>query len=220
MTLTIWTSTPNFIDIATRVPSPQLREISHFCDFLCMACSSLALSFPFLFLSLHIIFLLTSTGRTGEPIFMVDGSNVAFPPKKVPFRGLIEKIWLYGVSNPQKPPKSGRGLWFPSQTRKFNKNSYLSQIKRYRHKVWTIGCNQKVHIRVRVKGRLSSNTRWRQPPLWEIQTVITQSIFIWFQWNLMSSFVSSSHSQKCNTESDRPLSKWPPPPYWKFKWML
>jgi hypothetical protein len=57
-----------------------------------------------------IIFLLTSTGQTGEPIFMVDGSNDAFPPKEVPFRGLIEKIWLYGVSNPQKPPKSGRGL--------------------------------------------------------------------------------------------------------------
>jgi hypothetical protein len=55
----------------------------------------LALSFPFLsfpFLSFHIIFLLTSTGQTGEPIFMVDGSNDAFPPKDVRFRGLIEKI--------------------------------------------------------------------------------------------------------------------------------
>jgi hypothetical protein len=51
-----------------------------------MACSSLARS-PF-----HIIFLLTSTGQTGEPISMVDGSNDAFPPKEVPFRGLIEKI--------------------------------------------------------------------------------------------------------------------------------
>jgi hypothetical protein len=43
--------------------------------------------FPF-----HIIFLLTSTGQTGEPISMVDGSNDVFPPKEVPFRGLIEKI--------------------------------------------------------------------------------------------------------------------------------
>jgi hypothetical protein len=50
----------------------------------------LALSFPFL--SFHIIFLLTSTGQTGEPISMVDGSNDPFPPKEVPFRGLIEKI--------------------------------------------------------------------------------------------------------------------------------
>jgi hypothetical protein len=53
------------------------------------------LSIPFLsfpFLSFHIIFLLTSTGQTGEPISMVDGSNDAFPPKDVPFRGLIEKI--------------------------------------------------------------------------------------------------------------------------------
>jgi hypothetical protein len=48
--------------------------------------------FPFLsFYSLHIIFLLTSTGQTGEPISMVDGSNDAFPPKEVPFWGLIEK---------------------------------------------------------------------------------------------------------------------------------
>jgi hypothetical protein len=40
----------------------------------------------------HIIFLLTSTGQTGEPISMVEGSNDAFPPKEVPFSGLIEKI--------------------------------------------------------------------------------------------------------------------------------
>jgi hypothetical protein len=54
------------------------------------------LSFPFipflLSLSFHIIFLLTSTGQTGEPISMVDGSDDAFPPKEVPFWGLIEKI--------------------------------------------------------------------------------------------------------------------------------
>jgi hypothetical protein len=49
----------------------------------------LSLAFPFL--SFHIIFVLTSTGQTGEPISMVDGSNDAFPPKEVPFRGLIEK---------------------------------------------------------------------------------------------------------------------------------
>jgi hypothetical protein len=40
----------------------------------------------------HIIFLLTSTDQTGEPISMVDGSNDAFPPKEVPFCGLINKI--------------------------------------------------------------------------------------------------------------------------------
>jgi hypothetical protein len=38
------------------------------------------------------MFLLTSTGQTGEPIFMVDGLNDAFPPKEVPLRGFIEKI--------------------------------------------------------------------------------------------------------------------------------
>jgi hypothetical protein len=42
-------------------------------------------------LSFHIIFLLTSTGQTGKPISMVDGSNDAFPPKEVPFWGLAEK---------------------------------------------------------------------------------------------------------------------------------
>jgi hypothetical protein len=49
----------------------------------------LSLSFPFL--SFHIIFLLTSTGQTGKPISMVEGSNDAFPPKEVPFWDLIEK---------------------------------------------------------------------------------------------------------------------------------
>jgi hypothetical protein len=49
-----------------------------------MASSQLALSF-------HNNFLLASTGQTGEPISMVDGSNDALPPKELPFRGLIEK---------------------------------------------------------------------------------------------------------------------------------
>jgi hypothetical protein len=52
----------------------------------------LPLSFSFPFLSFHIIFLLTSTGQTGKPISMVEGSNDAFPPKEVPFWGLIENI--------------------------------------------------------------------------------------------------------------------------------
>jgi hypothetical protein len=52
------------------------------------------------------------------------------------------------------------------------------------------------------------------------QTVITQSILIWFQWNLITSVASSNHSQKCNTGSDQPLSRWPPPPCLKFEWML
>jgi hypothetical protein len=43
-------------------------------------------------LSFLIIFLLTSTGQTGKPISMVEGSNDAFPPKEVPFWGLIEKM--------------------------------------------------------------------------------------------------------------------------------
>jgi hypothetical protein len=42
-------------------------------------------------LSFHIIFLLTSTGQTGKPISMVDGSNDAFSPKDVSYWSLIEK---------------------------------------------------------------------------------------------------------------------------------
>jgi hypothetical protein len=70
--------------------------------------------FTFPFLSFHIIFLLTSTGQTCKPISIVEGSNDAFLPKEVPFCGLVEKF-DYGVSNLQKPPKGGRGLWFPTQ---------------------------------------------------------------------------------------------------------
>jgi hypothetical protein len=48
--------------------------------------------YPVPFLSLLIIFLLTSAGRTGKPISIVENSNDAFPHKAVPFWGLIEKI--------------------------------------------------------------------------------------------------------------------------------
>jgi hypothetical protein len=34
----------------------------------------------------------------------------------------------------------------------------------------------------------------------KIQTAITQSIFVWFQWNLMSSFATSSHSENATPE--------------------
>jgi hypothetical protein len=48
---------------------------------------------PFLpFLSLHIIFFLTSTGQTDKPISTIEGLNDAFPPKEVPFWDLIEEI--------------------------------------------------------------------------------------------------------------------------------
>jgi hypothetical protein len=48
-----------------------------------------SLSFPFL--SLQIIVLLPSTGQTGKPLSMFEGSTDAFPPKEVPFWDLIEK---------------------------------------------------------------------------------------------------------------------------------
>jgi hypothetical protein len=74
-------------------------------------------SFPFL-LSLSYYFLAHAPpqiGQTGKLISMIEGSNNAFPPKEVPLWDLIEKILVYGVKNPQKPPRRGRGLWFPSQ---------------------------------------------------------------------------------------------------------
>jgi hypothetical protein len=46
---------------------------------------------------------------------MVDSSNDAFPPKEVPFRGLIEKIRLYGVSNPKNRQKVGVVYDFPAK---------------------------------------------------------------------------------------------------------
>jgi hypothetical protein len=43
---------------------------------------------------------------------MVESSNDAFPPKEVSFWGLIEKILIYGVNNPQKV---GVGYGFPAK---------------------------------------------------------------------------------------------------------
>jgi hypothetical protein len=57
------------------------------------------------FYPFRIIFLLTSTGQTGKPISMVEGSNDAFPPKEVPFWGLIEKILVYGSVTPKTAKK-------------------------------------------------------------------------------------------------------------------
>jgi hypothetical protein len=52
---------------------------------------------PFPFLPIHIIFLLTSTGQTGKPIPMAEGSNDAFPPRKCHFGGaaaILKKLKL------------------------------------------------------------------------------------------------------------------------------
>jgi hypothetical protein len=80
------------------------------------------LSFPFLsflsflsFLHFHFIFLLTTTGQTGKQISMVEGSNDAFPPKKVPFWGLIEKIEFTGSISPKNRQKEGVVYDFPAK---------------------------------------------------------------------------------------------------------
>jgi hypothetical protein len=60
---------------------------------------------PFPFLSFHIIFLLTSTGQTGKPISMVEGSNDAFPPKEVPFGVSLKKFEFTGSITPKTAKK-------------------------------------------------------------------------------------------------------------------
>jgi hypothetical protein len=75
-----------------------------------MACSPFLSFYPF-----HIIFLLTSTGQTGKPIFMVKSSNDAFPPKEVPFGGLIEKIDSTGSVTPKNRQKVGAVYGFPAK---------------------------------------------------------------------------------------------------------
>jgi hypothetical protein len=59
----------------------------------------------FLFLSFHIIFLRTSTGQTGEPIFMVEDSNDVFPPKEVLFGVSLKKIEFMGSITPKTAKK-------------------------------------------------------------------------------------------------------------------
>jgi hypothetical protein len=72
--------------------------------------------FPFLsYISFHIIFLLTSTGQTGKPISIVDGSNDAFLPKEVSFWGLIEKFEYTGSVTPTNRQKVGVLYGFPAK---------------------------------------------------------------------------------------------------------
>jgi hypothetical protein len=72
--------------------------------------------FPFLLsLSFHIIFLLTSTGQTGKPISMVEGSNDAFPPKEVPFGVSLKKFDFTGSVTPKNRQKVGVVYGFPAK---------------------------------------------------------------------------------------------------------
>jgi hypothetical protein len=69
----------------------------------------------FPFHSFHIIFLLTSTGQTGKSTSMAEGSNDAFPPKEVPFWGLIKKSRVYVINNLQNRQKEGVVFGFPAK---------------------------------------------------------------------------------------------------------
>jgi hypothetical protein len=75
--------------------------------------SSPFLSFPFL--SFHIIFLLTSTGQTGEPISMIHGSNDAFPSKEVLFGVSLKKFEFAGSVTPKNRQKVGVVYGFPAK---------------------------------------------------------------------------------------------------------
>jgi hypothetical protein len=63
------------------------------------------LVFSLLSLSFHIIFLLTSTGQTGKPISMVEGSNDAFSPKEVPFGVSLKNFDFTGSITPKNRQK-------------------------------------------------------------------------------------------------------------------
>jgi hypothetical protein len=71
-------------------------------------------SFP-LFHPGHIIFLLTSTGQTGKPISVVDGSNDAFPPKEVSFWVSLKKFHFTGSMTPKAAKKVGVVYRFPAK---------------------------------------------------------------------------------------------------------
>jgi hypothetical protein len=66
---------------------------------------------------------------------MVDGSNDAFPPKEVPFLGLIEKFDFTRSVTPKNRQKVGVVYDFPAKLENSIKIHHLSQIKRYGHKI-------------------------------------------------------------------------------------
>jgi hypothetical protein len=67
------------------------------------------------FYPFHIIYLFTSTGQTGEPISMVEGSNDAFPSKEVPFWVSLKKFDLTGSVTPKNRQKVGVVYGFPAK---------------------------------------------------------------------------------------------------------
>jgi hypothetical protein len=73
--------------------------------------------FPFLLsLSFHFIFFLTSTGQTGEPISIVEGSNDTFTPKEVPFGISLKKFGFTAWSITHKNHQNvGVVYGFPSK---------------------------------------------------------------------------------------------------------
>jgi hypothetical protein len=72
------------------------------------------ISFPFL--SFHIIFFLTSTGQTGEPISMTECLNDGFPStRKCIFGVSLKKIDITGSVTPKNRQKVGVVYGFPSK---------------------------------------------------------------------------------------------------------
>jgi hypothetical protein len=69
----------------------------------------------FVSLSFHIIFLLTSTGQTGELISMVEGSNDAFPPKECLFGVSFKEFKFTGSVTPKNHQKVGVVYGFPAK---------------------------------------------------------------------------------------------------------
>ena len=82
-----------------------------------------------------IFFLRTSTGRTPEPIVMVDGSNDASRHKKVPFGYAKDEKMHLGGLRPPKPSlffdpvgKSQPKLWWSITFKRYDLATYLQCI--------------------------------------------------------------------------------------------
>jgi hypothetical protein len=63
----------------------------------------------------HIIFLLTSTGQTGEPISMVEAQTMRFHPRKCLLGVSLKKFDFTGSVTPKNRQKVGVVYGFPAK---------------------------------------------------------------------------------------------------------
>ena len=117
MTMTIRTRGSNSIEIASGVPSLRLREIYHFCDFLCLA----FLPFPFLsFPSLLFSCSPPQVKRVNRCPWLI-AQTMRFHPRKCLFWVSLKNFGCKGSKTPKNPPKEGVVYGFPAKLEKQKK---------------------------------------------------------------------------------------------------